>query len=611
MVRHAVANLNRTLLFYRWWLRSRGVFWRACLAWVIGCLVLLSDSSSFFDTRFQLRGPQPASSQIVTIKLRPADLSGVFHKRSYSLPPVNELTDITDSFYWNIELWESLLKKILIQNPFSIGVTLTFNENLGPLHLTEEQKKIFYDSRVQWAALAPTSERSPEPLLGTYNKSNIGNIEFMRDEDGVIRRFAKPDSDYPHLAEKVSGHYENKKSSQYINYRGTVETYAEYSLTDVLSGLVPPKVFKDKIVLIGSESPSSLQYLTPLGTSNRSQILAQIIDNLINKRWISKSALPAYLAYLLLITLLSALVIIQYPQAVALTLLLWLGTLCTAVSAWVFDSFYFWLPVNSTLISIASTWIIFLGYKANKIEHKHWLLKQEQQYMQELEQLKNNFVSLISHDLKTPIAKIQAIIDRRMHQLGTQDPLLEDLKALRQNSEELNRYIQSILKMMRVESRDFKLQLEVGDINEAIESATAQLRPLALEKQIDLRLELEPLFSIEVDFTLIREVLINLIENAIKYTPPMGTVTIHSREVDRAIQIEVADTGEGIAYDEIQQVWKKFVRGKDQDMKTKGTGLGLYLVKFFIELHGGKVWIESELKKGTQVYFSLPLENNI
>jgi two-component system phosphate regulon sensor histidine kinase PhoR len=72
--------------------------------------------------------------------------------------------------------------------------------------------------------------------------------------------------------------------------------------------------------------------------------------------------------------------------------------------------------------------------------------------------------------------------------------------------------------------------------------------------------------------------------------------------------VEVSDTGEGIPQDEIPHIWGKFVRGKDQDMKTKGTGLGLYLVKFFIELHGGQVWIESTLGVGTKACFTLPVE---
>jgi signal transduction histidine kinase len=230
--------------------------------------------------------------------------------------------------------------------------------------------------------------------------------------------------------------------------------------------------------------------------------------------------------------------------------------------------------------------------------------------MQELEQLKNNFVSLISHDLKTPIAKIQAVVNRLLpqHQGGE---LQSDLEALHASSEELHRYIQSILKVLRVESRDFRLHREVADINEVIEDAVLQLKPLAHDKEIKILTQLEPMFSSEFDVTLMKEVVINLIENAIKYSPLGSEIVIRSEERDNVIRVEVQDKGQGIAPDELEKVWQKFVRGKEQDLKSKGSGLGLYLVKYFIELHGGTVRIESELGKGSTVSFTLPVSDDM
>jgi signal transduction histidine kinase len=336
-------------------------------------------------------------------------------------------------------------------------------------------------------------------------------------------------------------------------------------------------------------------------------VFAQILDNTIEKRWIHRASSPVYMALLFPLMVLSVSVITGYPSTVAFIFILWFTTLAAALSAWVFDLFYIWFPAVSSALQFAITWVVFVGYQANKIERRNWQLQQERLYLAELEQLKNNFVSLISHDLKTPIAKIQAIVDRLLT-----DPAAEfitrDLKSLRLSSDELNRYIQSILKVLRVESRDFQLNKEVGDINETIQEALDQLSPLAAEKQIHIESHLEPMFSIEADFTLMREVLINLLENAIKYTPSHGRISISSQEVRNKVWVEIQDTGEGIPPDEVDNVWGKFVRGKDQDLKTKGTGLGLYLVKYFIELHGGEVFLESELRKGTKVSFSLPLE---
>jgi signal transduction histidine kinase len=405
----------------------------------------------------------------------------------------------------------------------------------------------------------------------------------------------------------LTGLKANSIPTRFINYRGSNARFTEYSVRDILDERISPHAFNNKIVLIGAESMSSSQYLTPLGPSQRHYVLAQVVDNSLEHRWILRADNWVYMIGLFFLMLLSVSIMTQYPQSIALVFMLWLATLTAAVSAWVFDLYNIWIPAVSPAMQIAATWVIFIGYQANKIERRNWQLQQEQQYLQELEQLKNNFVSLISHDLKTPIAKIQSVVDRLMSQVSTAE-FQTDLISLRMSSEELNRYIQSILKVLRVESRDFRLNKEVGDINDTIIEAITQLSPLAQEKQIRVEQILEPMFSIEVDFTLIREVLINLIENAIKYTPAGGSIQVTSKEINDQVFIEVSDTGEGISADEVSKVWRKFVRGKDQDLKTKGTGLGLYLVKYFIELHGGAVNLESELRKGTKVSFTLPIE---
>ncbi|MBY0452605.1 MAG: histidine kinase, partial [Bdellovibrionaceae bacterium] len=228
----------------------------------------------------------------------------------------------------------------------------------------------------------------------------------------------------------------------------------------------------------------------------------------------------------------------------------------------------------------------------------------------ELEQLKNNFVSLISHDLKTPIAKIQGVLDRLLAQGPLTQQQQSDLYNLKEYSDELNRYIQSILKVLRVESRDFKILKETADINGIIENVVERLSPLAQSKKIALQTHLEPMFLIEIDVTLMTEVVLNIVENAIKYTPPNGLVRIKSFETDQDVCVEIIDSGEGISSEDQEIIWNKFTRGKSQDYKTKGSGLGLYLVKYFVELHGGQISVQSEIGKGTQFTVKLPIEQN-
>ena len=105
------------------------------------------------------------------------------------------------------------------------------------------------------------------------------------------------------------------------------------------------------------------------------------------------------------------------------------------------------------------------------------------------------------------------------------------------------------------------------------------------------------------------EVFQNLIENAIKYTSSNGKINIKTTETDTEVLIEIQDSGEGITEEDQIHIWKKFVRGKTQDQKTKGTGLGLYLVKYFIELHGGNIHLKSVPGHGTIFYVRLPIES--
>jgi two-component system phosphate regulon sensor histidine kinase PhoR len=601
-------QIHRSLrLLSRQLSRSRGLVLRGLLCWAIGCVILLNDELNSYDSRLQLRGGQTVSSQIVLITLRPSDMISSERNFGRAFGPLSEVTDITDSFYWDPKIWSELLKKVLAQKPKKVGVTLFFSENLGPLSLTAAQSRLLTDPRVIWGTATSLSERINQPLLSDDLRSNVGTISLLRDEDGVIRRTLPNSTDLVHRLTKTAS---QSSTSRLINYRVPTGKFVEFSVRDILDQRVPDSVFRNKYVLIGAESPSSTQYLTPLGPSQRHEVFAQILDNQIEKRWIHRAGNLFYMIFLLLpLMILSVSVMTGYPQTVAFVFMFWLATLNAAISAWVFDLFYIWIPAVSSGMQLLATWVLFTGYQANKIERQNWQLQQEQLYLAELEQLKNNFVSLISHDLKTPIAKIQAIVDRLMTDPANEG-LARDLKSLRMSSDELNHYIQSILKVLRVESRDFQLNKEVGDINDTIQEALDQLRPLALEKRIQIETHLEPMFSIEVDFTLMREVLINLLENAIKYTSQDGRITVASREVNNKIWVEIQDTGEGIPSEELANVWGKFVRGKDQDLKTKGTGLGLYLVKYFIELHGGEVFLESELRKGTKVSFSLPLEDS-
>ncbi len=601
--------IYRGEVLLRFFSRRRGFWLRYLLCWVIGCVTLSTDEISSYDQRFQLRGDQKVSSQIVMITIKQSDISNIYDARTNSLGNINEATDITDSFFWDKKTWTGLLGRLLKQNPKSIGVVLYFGDNIGGVHMTPEERALFDDPRITWASTTNNLERVLTPVFANRDKTNLGNNELRRDEDGIVRRVFPSRSDTPHLVEKITGkQFPTTLAGLPINFRGSSKVFAQYSLSEILYDELPANTFTNKIILIGAETSSAPVYSTPVGTLSRTEIMAHITDTVLGNKWIKRLGFLWYAAGFMILMWVAVFIITTYPQSVALFFIIWIATLLAALSAWVFDSFYFWSPAFSPFVLLAATWTIFIGYQATKIEKQNFALQQEQQYLAELEQLKNNFVSLISHDLKTPIAKIQAIVDRLMTQ-HQDNELGQDLKSLRSFSDELNRYIQSILKVLRVESRDFKINTDVADINEVIEEALQQLRPLAREKGIQVHTSLEPMFSLEFDSTLIKEVVINLVENAIKYSLPGGNIEVISHETDEYVHVLVKDTGEGIKPEDMDKVWGKFTRGSDQDLRTKGTGLGLYLVKYFIELHGGKVTMESKVGHGTTVAFTLPVES--
>jgi signal transduction histidine kinase len=157
-----------------------------------------------------------------------------------------------------------------------------------------------------------------------------------------------------------------------------------------------------------------------------------------------------------------------------------------------------------------------------------------------------------------------------------------------------------------VESRDFKLQKEAADINEIVEHAVERISSFANDKNIMIHLNLEPMFLVEFDSVLIHEVILNLIENALKYSPPNSNIFISSREVNDQVIVVIEDEGFGIAKEDQPRIFEKFYRSNQENSSIKGSGLGLYLVKYFIELHNGSIFLESAVGKGTKVTISLP-----
>lgn len=600
--------------------RSRAFWLRALLCFGIGVAVLFADDFTNFDSRLQIRGPKPPSADVVIIDISEREWSSLDPEARNILKPLKEVVSLSDAFFWNPRPWERLLTAVLADDPAAVGINFFFGDNIRVSQsFLSQRRAVFEDPRIIWGADVDGAGRVSLPAFATSYNSNVGLRTYRSDDDGSVRRFSSSLVNIPNLGVRLaqmsrspSKAFRDYQEPTLINYAGSADVFKVVDFKDVIENRIDPTLLRGKIVLIGSLNNPVEQMQTPLGRMSRTEITANIVDNVLDGKTIRRLPMSANFAILLLALALSLWILVSYPQSVALVFFVMTGMLGAAASAYAFDVLRVWTPVLAPLVQLIATYIVFLSYRLAMNEQRTWRLEQEQVYLKEIEQLKTNFVSMMSHDLKTPIAKIQAICDRLLA-THPDSELVVDLRSLRRSSDDLHRYIQSILQVTKVEAKAFKISKEVTDINEDIEKVMLRIAPLAQEKKIWLKSDLEPMFSIEADPTLIQEVILNLMENAIKYTPEGGRVTVTSREKDDNVEVVVEDTGPGIAPEEQKEIWGKFIRGKSQS-DTRGSGLGLYLVKYFVELHGGRVFLESRTATpsgpddhGTKIGFSIPV----
>jgi signal transduction histidine kinase len=261
------------------------------------------------------------------------------------------------------------------------------------------------------------------------------------------------------------------------------------------------------------------------------------------------------------------------------------------------------------LLGIFFAYYIFVPYRAITESKIRFIFQKKHEVLQQVDELKSNFLSFISHDLKTPVARIQGLADMLVAQPNL-DPETRRLHLVEisRSTEDLNHFITSILNLAKIVANRIKLNRTSRDVNKIVEDVIEKIGFNARQKQIRIEANLEPLFPIKVDIALMGQVLTNLIENAVKYSPEDRVVKVSTREDGSWIVVEVKDHGFGMDEADVQNVFTKFYRGKNPaTINIKGSGLGLYLVKYFVELHNGQISVESELGKGSIFTVRLPL----
>lgn len=580
---------------------------RSVLCFLLVTLPLTGVDQWFYDRVFRVRGPRQHPTQFAVVRIH--DNLG---PASQSTAPgdVANLLPLESRLIWREQYYRNLLQRLREGGARLIVFTSFYDGVEAGIHPPLDQSNLIFA-----AALNEENKLIP-PLTSLTRRGNYGFANLFPDPDNVVRRTHLVYSSGASLALRtyhrlnVSPIKRDLLQPMWIDFRGPSRSYPTYGAEQILQGNIDlHRAFDGKIVMVGREGTVFADFETPFGRMSRPEVQANIMETFLEGREIRMLPRKALLALSVFSVIGAIAVILALPLSLAWLALLGYCMLLLGGCFTLFSHFKIWAGISNTIFSVFGTYLLLLGYKLSRQEEKQWRIQQEAENFKQIDQFKNNFISLFSHDLRTPIAKIKAVLERLQAQHPNLAPDIRDgFRSIDRTNSELARLIEDILKVTKMESMSMEPAHEVIDINRLVEECLTRLKFFADERGVRFTLDLEPLFSIEGDPHLLQEVVFNLAENAIKYSGQGTDIVIRTTEEENRVRVSVRDTGPGIPAEEIPRVTGKFYRGKTASDTTKGSGLGLYLAKYFVEMHGGELEIASELGKGTEVSFSLPVQ---
>ena len=228
--------------------------------------------------------------------------------------------------------------------------------------------------------------------------------------------------------------------------------------------------------------------------------------------------------------------------------------------------------------------------------------------LRHLERVRTEFVANASHELRTPVAAIKGFAETLLEG-AMEDPntLREFLEIIHHESGRLERIILDLLQLAQSEARGEKVRSELLDLLPAVQDVLQKMKMHARDSSLTIDFEIpgSPVL-VMANYDYVQQVLINLLENSISFTPSGGKVTIEIKEILNEVQVAVKDTGIGIPEEDLPRIFERFyLVDKSRSRKLGGTGLGLSIVRHMVEAMGGKVWVESQVGKGSSFYFTL------
>ena len=266
-------------------------------------------------------------------------------------------------------------------------------------------------------------------------------------------------------------------------------------------------------------------------------------------------------------------------------------------------------------------WVGIIAFLANRMKNsrrernralleRNQALEEANERLQEADQLKSDFVSLVSHELRTPLTSIKGAVDNMVDGIAGDfdERQTRYLERIQTNADRLTRLINDLLDLSRIEAGNLELKRMKVSVGLIAQDVVETLKAMATDKNISIDLKTaESQVRALGDPDRVHQILLNLMANAIKFTPMGGRVEIEIAPKGKLVCASLRDTGVGVPPDQLERIFEEFHQLGGEDTDRKGIGLGLAIARRLVELHGGKIWAESTVGEGSTFWFTLPL----
>jgi len=228
--------------------------------------------------------------------------------------------------------------------------------------------------------------------------------------------------------------------------------------------------------------------------------------------------------------------------------------------------------------------------------------------LKELEKVRQDFVANVSHELRTPLTTIKGYAETLLGGALKEEVAFQFVQVIKRQSDRLTKIVEDLLALSKIELKEFQLKIEILPFYELVEDVLRYIQEAAEKKKISISFELLTPLTVKADRNYLEQILINLIDNAIKYGKEGGKITVSAVQRNQSeVEVSVSDNGIGIPKEDLPRIFERFYRvDKGRSQELGGTGLGLSIVKHLVQAHGGNVWAESQPGQGSTFYFTIP-----